>query len=340
MEEDFIKVLWIEDDPIITEAYPLEAEEYGLALHPFSCWDDAKVALESNFSSWDAIILDAKCKQHSDSADNATKFLSEALSGLRFLFAQNNRTINWYILSAGSEEEINDSILDDRKSWDGDWPKPYYSKATDRKELFTRICKHIKTRSEEIQVKTVFFRDVFEAIRESALDERIEMCMKDLLIPVVFPRSVSAVDYNNRLKDARITIEYIFRGMIKMGLLPEIQHYNKKGSINLFESCKIISGKPWGKCHYYVVDNVFPGILYQNLFNIVNTVGSSVHSKEDETVLPADFCQYNKGTGGTSYLLKSFAFQLCDVILWYNNYIREHNDPIANSKNWEEQQSF
>ncbi|MBR3744191.1 MAG: hypothetical protein IKN31_03675 [Bacteroidales bacterium] len=340
MDEDFIKVLWIEDDPIIREAYHSEAEYYGLNLCTFDCWDKAKAALENDFSSWEAIILDAKCKQHTDSADNATKFLSEALSGLRFLFAQNKRTINWYILSAGSEEEINDSILDDRKAWDGDWPKLYYSKATDRTELFKRISNHVKTRPKEIQVKTNYFRDVFEAIREAELDERIEMCMKDLLIPIVFPDSVSAVDYNNRLTEARITVEYIFRGMTKMGLLPLIQNNNKKGSINLYESCKVISGKPWGKCHYNVVNNVFPGILYQNLLNIVNIVGSSVHSKSDEIVLPADFCQYNRGTGGTSYLLKSFAFQLCDVILWYNNYIREHNDPIVNSKNWEEQQSF
>lgn len=336
MEEDFIKVLWIEDDPIITEAYPLEAEEYGLALYPFSCWDDAKVALESNFSSWDAIILDAKCKQHSDSADNATKFLSEALSGLRFLYAQHNRTINWYILSAGSEEEINDSILDDRKAWDGDWPKLYYSKATDRKELFKRISNHVKTRSEEIQVKTVFFRDVFEAIREAALDERIETCMKDLLIPVVFPDSVSAIDYNNRLKEARITVEYIFRGMIKMGLLPPslARNNNKEGAINLAWSCMVISGRPGDKCPYEVDVNVFPRILYNNLSNIINTTGSSVHSSSGDSGFSASFSQYSKETGGTSYLLKSFAYQLCDVILWYNNYIRDHNDPKDNSKNW------
>ena len=41
---DFIQVLWVEDDPEITVAYPLEAENYELQLVSFPCWDDAKAA--------------------------------------------------------------------------------------------------------------------------------------------------------------------------------------------------------------------------------------------------------------------------------------------------------
>ena len=44
---DLIKVLWVEDDPDVTSTYPLEAENYDLELVPISCWDDAKVELES-----------------------------------------------------------------------------------------------------------------------------------------------------------------------------------------------------------------------------------------------------------------------------------------------------
>lgn len=28
--EDYVQVLWVEDDPIVTESYPLEAEIYNL----------------------------------------------------------------------------------------------------------------------------------------------------------------------------------------------------------------------------------------------------------------------------------------------------------------------
>ena len=42
---DFIQVLWVEDDPKVTETYPLKAESFDLELVPFPCWDDAKTAL-------------------------------------------------------------------------------------------------------------------------------------------------------------------------------------------------------------------------------------------------------------------------------------------------------
>lgn len=335
MEEDFIKVLWIEDDPSIIMVYPQEAEKYGLSLHPFSCWDDAKEALEKDYSSWDAIILDAKCKHHRDSADNATKFLSEALSGLRFIYAKNNRTINWYILSGGSEDELNDSILDDRKAWDEDWPKLYYSKATDRTVLYERIVTHVKTRSKETQVKTEYFRDVFEAIRRSSLGEEVEKNMLDLLVPVVFMDDVTTENYNNRFAAARKVVENVFRRMIDMGMMPPSLRQNRgRDTVNLSWCCNFISGRPSNQATYSIAENIFPKIFYNNVSNIVNTIGSSVHSDTDTYGGMVNYRQYQAGTGETPYLLKSFAYQLCDVILWFSNYVRKHDNPIINAQNW------
>ena len=44
-----IQVLWIEDDPVVTNSYPAEAEQDDLQLVHFPCWDDAKVALRVKF---------------------------------------------------------------------------------------------------------------------------------------------------------------------------------------------------------------------------------------------------------------------------------------------------
>ena len=79
---NLIQVLWVEDDPDVTETYPVKAESFDLELVPFPCWDDAKVALENEYDRWSAIILDAKCKFHRDSADNAIVFLREALKDI------------------------------------------------------------------------------------------------------------------------------------------------------------------------------------------------------------------------------------------------------------------
>ena len=50
MNEKLIQVLWVEDDPLVTGTYPIEAARYGLELVPFACWKDAEKALESDFN--------------------------------------------------------------------------------------------------------------------------------------------------------------------------------------------------------------------------------------------------------------------------------------------------
>ena len=76
------QVLWVEDDPVVIEQYPLKAENFDLQLVAYPCWDEAKVALENDFDRWSAIILDAKCKYHCDSEDNAVRFLGRALNDI------------------------------------------------------------------------------------------------------------------------------------------------------------------------------------------------------------------------------------------------------------------
>ena len=53
-ENKYIQVLWVEDDPLITSAYPNEADMVaGIELHPFPCWEDAEIELENNYGRWD-----------------------------------------------------------------------------------------------------------------------------------------------------------------------------------------------------------------------------------------------------------------------------------------------
>ena len=154
--KDFIQVLWVENDPVVIEAYPLEAEEYGVQLVPFSCFDDAYTALREDYNRWDAIILDAKCKVKETDVDKAIPFLTQSTNRIAELAKDNNKTIKWYILSGQGEEAISDAIPDTRLAWDRDWTdstnKKFYSKETDRGALFTRIKEHYCS-SLEFQIK-------------------------------------------------------------------------------------------------------------------------------------------------------------------------------------------
>lgn len=110
-----IQVLWIEDDPVVTNSYPAEAEQYDLQLVHFPCWDDAKVALESDFNRWEAIILDAKCKVHAGSTDNAPQFLGNVILGITSICQKKQRPIPWYVLTGDGSKEVLDSIPENRQ---------------------------------------------------------------------------------------------------------------------------------------------------------------------------------------------------------------------------------
>lgn len=334
MTNNILNILWIENDDSVLSAYPAEAELYGLQLSPFECWDDAKKALDNDYDKWDAIILDAKCKKHSDSADNAAQFLVETTNGLTRLYTQHNRHINWYVLSGGSEEEINDLIPDDRKKWDSDWPKKYYSKNTDRIALYQRIRKHTEhSRSSATQIRTILYRNVFNAITESNLDENVSNLMVELLLPLHFG-NISDTDFNYRFKNVRQIIEYIFKSMVEQGILPDALYSNRSGKqeINLSWSSLFLSGKPIPNSGLSTTKIIFPKVLSDNVKNMIFVTGAYLHieNKDEKSQRIHEYLQMT----GTSYLIRSYALQLCDFILWYNSYLKDNPNRQTNQTYW------
>lgn len=336
MQTDLIKVLWVENDPTVTESYPLEAEGYGLELVAFDCWDDAEDALKTDASKWDAIILDAKCKHHRDSADNANRFLVEVFSALERIYSDNHRVINWYVLTGGSENEIADLISERRLQWDKDWEKTYYSKNTDRQTLYRRIAEQVKTRSNETQIKTRLYKDVFDAIEELQLGDEAANAMVRLLEPIHF-EGTKDEDYNDRMYEARHILEYVFRSMMKMGIIPPVYRTVSAGKdqVNETECSRFLAGKIKEGSNVICHNPVISRIMANNISNILYVVGSSLHTSEEQKWTEMNTKKYLRSVGMTSHLLKSYALQLCDLILWYRAFCRINNDPEKNALNWE-----
>ncbi len=334
---DLIQVLWVEDDPKVIETYPLEAENYGIQLVNYPCWDDAKIALDKEFDRWSAIVLDAKCKYHRDSSDNAVVFLREALTDISVISTEKRRVIPWYILSGGAEYEITDSISEKRLEWDRDWTysknKTYYSKNADREMLYQRIKAHSQ-KSPRIQIREMY-RDVFMAIEECKLGDECYNKMEELLLPIHFFGETSDVDYNKRFVNIRIILEHIFRDMGKIGILPKWGNYvNFRGS-----SCLLggLDAKSNETILYECVQHksILPKILAGCLKEMVDAVPSILHSNdESKENNKRNLPDYLPLVDNSTYLLKSYSFQLCDLILWYRNYLKEHQDIDMNKKLW------
>ena len=137
------------------------------------------------------LTLDAKCKYKHDSHDNAAVFLTQAIHAIDTICAHKHRILPWFVLSGGSEEELNDLIIDSREEWDGDWnQKKYYSKTTDRDILFHRIPYKARV-SPEMQIRLVYYLDVFNAIRKTKLGDDVEVYMEELLLPIHLNRKIT-----------------------------------------------------------------------------------------------------------------------------------------------------
>ena len=336
---DLIQVLWVEDDKSIINQLKKNAFYSGLELVAYPCWDDAKEALESDYDRWSAIILDAKCKHHRDSADSAVVFLREALMGIAVLAEKKDRVIPWYVLTGGDTSEVSDSINDERLKWDKDWTestnKKYYSKNTDTEMLYNRIRYHANV-SPRLQVQKIY-QNVFDAIEECGIEDEAYNNIEDLLIPINFPTEIDDKDYNDKFKKARVTLEYVFKSMSSNGILPDWRK-----NINARWSACILSGKNAVKFNEDAEDivvieakeSILPPALINVLRSMVNILPSDVHAKstDDRAINLPDYIKF---VDGSTYLLKSFALQLCDLILWYRNYLREHSNKEQNALKYE-----
>ena len=338
--DDLIQVLWVEDDPNVTKTFPIKAETFGLHLDPYSCWDDAKAALESDFNSWSAIILDAKCKYHRDSADNAVEFLREALDDISTICEKKGRIIPWYVLTGGSETEVSDSINDKRLKWDSDWTdeqhKKYYSKNVDNEALYERIKAHAQ-KSCRIQIQEMY-RDVYEQL----LKFNADVCEDILTIieAIHFPNSHHDFNPKYFYNPLRKALEQIFRSLGKVGIIPDTFFPN--GIVNINQCFMFVIGNPAEKLGYkHGGGGITSGHIQDMMSLIYNLGNTSSHSFESShpTELSDDEIQnydnHIKTIGGNSKLLIfSIALQFCEILQWMNNYIKNHPDKEENRKKW------
>lgn len=334
-EDDLIQVLWVEDDPIVTKTYPGKAETFGLQLVPFPCWDDAKTELDNDYDRWSAIILDAKCKQHRESADNAIKFLGEALKDIATISKEKGRIIPWYVLTGGAESEVSDSITDDRLKWDADWTKAYnknyYSKNVDNEMLFRRI-RHYASISPRIQIQEMY-REYYEQL--SGLNSDVCSDIMSILEAMHFPKDYPNFNSRHFFNPLRKALEYIFRAMKTVDLIPNV--FFNRGNVNLNQCFMFVCGMDAEKMGYRHGDGGFAPRHIQYMMSLILNLGNA-YSHSSATLTDKEIQNYEKHIleigGNTKLMIFSMALQYCEILRWANTYIKEHQDKEVNREKW------
>lgn len=358
----FIQVLWVENDPEITASYPREADMVaGIELKPFPTWEDAEEALAADYDNWDAIVLDAKCVYKRGEADKANRFLMNAFDRIKTLASIKHRIIPWYVLSGQGEDDIRD-LIPESNEWDADWEKitnrRFYSKngivsiggvdKQERQVLFERIKTQVNNYAQELQIEYVLYPDLFSVLDRTGMAGDVGYHLMRLLRPIHFG-GVSNADYNLRYVDLRKALEYMFRHMAGMGILPAcILSKGKKDGVNLSWSSLFLGGtqpedpenangdegKFWKKVIRNTESPLLPKPLADWLKSAILQAGGAVHTTTNEEEFGRNLDKYLVKVTGSPYMLRSLTMGLCDLILWYDNFLRENPDEEMNALNF------
>lgn len=363
MREKIIQVLWVENDPMITQAYPREADmREHIEIVPFSCWEEAEEALEADYSRWDAILLDAKCCYRRGDADKATRFLSNVFRRIEALAKTKKHTIPWYVLSGQGEDDIHDLIPVDIE-WDTDWirisNRRFYSKngtvtisneeMLERHVLYRRIKNQVIHNNPKLQIEYDEYPDVFHALDRLGLECEVGFYLMLLLEPIHF-HGTKSLDYNHRYVDLRKALEEIFRHMVGNGILPpNIISKGAKENVNLSWSSLFLGAaqpenpeiirdsseqKFWIKYERLTEGPILPKQLADWLKSAIFQTGGAVHTTTAQEEIAMNLEKYLPNVGESPYMLRSLVMGLCDFILWYDNFIKTHPDEEMNAINF------
>ena len=334
---DLIQVLWVENDPEVTENYPVKAVTFGLQLEAYPCWDDARIALEKEFDRWSAIILDAKCIYHRGDDDDVKVFLRETLDDISTICERRGRIIPWYVLTAGDTSEVSDYINDKRLKWDGDWTekrhKKYYSKNTDNEDLYIRIREHAQV-SYRIQIQQIY-QDICDNLMLLGKESRDDILT--ILETMHFPKSHP--DFKPRLyyNPLRKALESVYRLAGKAGIIHN--DFFKGGQVNINQCYMFLIGFPAEKIGYKAAERIAPRHI-QEMMSLIMNIGN-VNSHSIDESLPTELSEVEilgyerhieqSGTN-SKYLVFSMALQLCEILRWMKNYIARNPNIEKNLK--------
>ena len=322
----FYKVLLVDDNKALGTSLQPQAEQYCLDLQQCECWEDSKQVLsnKNDFLRWDAIILDARCVDRKGSPADL-HFLQIALTDFNGLCERFNSEIPWYVLTAGGKEDF-DFVMEGIKRIPRDekgWGKMLYFKDKPRDEngkddvdyLFENIQRVAPLRT-RIKIKHQY-REVFDAM-DNFLSSDDENVMIEILTALHFPETRKDFDAGKEYSRLRTILENIFRYANRIGLLPD-EFIHNDGRPNLNQASLYMAGKSpnlipfrYGK----EKDYIFPSIIATTVKNFIDATSAGTHLIVHQ-----------------ANLLFGYALQLCDVIVWFCDYAKSHNDKEANLAN-------
>ena len=312
-------VLWIDDqwdtlDGFIEKA----ATVYNLSITPYRTSKAGIEAIRSDLDKWDAVILDAKGLDESENEATDVIGLRKAKDFLLSL----SKPIPYFIYTGQTDYLSSDFF----KSAFGD----FYSKYDGYNKILKAVVEAIEKKVENQTIHN--YQDLFSSLESLGISEYTKDTFLDILLPLHYKEKEEGFRPVHHYTQLRKVIEYLFRVCGEVGLVPE--QCIENGLVNLNQCSVYLSGKITEKLTVklrYIGEGgrIVPEYIEKIIHSVLNFGNTSSHTIELNTEDKEKIENLFKSLK-SNYLIYALTLQLCEVVVWFANYIPTHNDKEYN----------
>lgn len=314
-----IRVLWF-DDEFDSEALKSTFIRMEKHFTLIKCYTKDEFLYKIKSEKWDAIVLDVLDTNGHDSGFQAAvrRILKEYKNEPWFVFSgQENVTKKESDVRSMLEEE----------DCHRDYADILYIKSEDNDRLIDDIKIAVRDKP-AWQLKKKYSKVL------GVFDDNIQGEKQLFDILLMLHGLKEQLDHQTYYTQLRLILEWMFRDANKRGLLHD-KCIDDKKKVNLTESSLFMAGKPTKYLGVYCAVAHFPKIIADNVKNLLEITGGASHTAEPEESDLFNLQAYWEQVK-TPYLLYSLTFMLCDILIWYMEYIDKNSDYANNVSHWKE----
>ncbi len=313
-------VLWIDDQWDTLDGFIEKAAAiYNLSITPYRTSKAGIEAIRSNLDKWDAVILDAKGLDESENEATDVIGLRKAKDFLLSL----SKPIPYFIYT-GQTDYLSSEFF---KSAFGD----FYSKYDGYNKILKAVVEAIEKKVENQTIHN--YQDLFSSLESLGISEYTKDTFLDILLPLHYKDKEEGFRPVHHYTQLRKVIEYLFRECHRVGLVPDACISN--GIINLNQCSLYLAGKNPEKINLRYGeegDRIIPKHIeriIRSVLELGNTCSHSVELEEEDKEKIEELFRSFK----SNYLIYGLTLQLCEAVVWFANYIANHNDKEENLAN-------
>jgi hypothetical protein len=317
-------VIWI-DDEWDTRGKPfiqLCEVKHKIHITPFKTRKEGMDRLLKDERPWDAVILDAKAYNESENETANLKGLYEAIKQIEGL--KMKKSIPYFVLTRQPDLLDNDTF----KELIGD----FYKKGEAEKEgdivkvkgqeqliedLKAKVDGYSRYRVKELYKDTV---EILNQVNPKACENIL-----DIMEVMHFPAANPKFNYDESFNSLRKILESIFKEANKYQIIPDecIEIKDDEDKVNISQCVHYLSGKNAdviGIRYGNATEKLAPRHIKDLLFPVQLLTNYLSHEYAQKYVArPKD-------------LLFGLALQICEIVLWLDNYINNHPNKDYNRK--------